>query len=249
MAALQVYIDDSYDKRLFYIAGGIASVDQWMKFSEAWQAMLDMKPAIKCLKANQAFFQSSNDPVAKYRLLKAADIVAEHVSYVVSAQLWLEDYQNEMKGKVKSDLDSPYVACWHALMFGLARYFKAVGVSDYAVDWILDDQSHIGNRFLDWYDQFKTFVPKETLGEKPIMRNDEVFLPLQAADLIAWSIRSWEGHFGRSGQSTTGEIIPLMEEGIKRDVCAKLLTPRGHGVLVERGYLRWMVATFNEIDP
>ena len=62
---------------------------------------------------------------------------------------------------------------------------------DAEIDFIFDEQVGEMNRILSAWEEFKNLapVPNNHLGSVPIFRDEKKFLPLQAADMLAWFIR------------------------------------------------------------
>ena len=61
MAILQVYLDESGPGRqsaAYVVAGFVASVEAWLEFSHAWQAVLGKPPPIKVLKARMGMHET-----------------------------------------------------------------------------------------------------------------------------------------------------------------------------------------------
>lgn len=55
-----------------------------------------------------------------------------------------------------------------------------------------DEQGPAGDFARDWYSRLKQFFPpehREILGRSPTMLDDRDYVALQAADMLAWSIR------------------------------------------------------------
>jgi hypothetical protein len=54
---LQIWLDDSGrgQRPAFVLAGYFSSVDAWIEFSDEWKALLQKRPALRRLKAYEAF--------------------------------------------------------------------------------------------------------------------------------------------------------------------------------------------------
>jgi hypothetical protein len=77
------------------------------------------------------------------------------------------------------------------------------------IDFIFDDQSEKSKIFPIWDAVKNTMRPgvRARIGSDPIFREDHKFMPLQAADLLAWWARKWHRE-GRKG----GTRIPFAWE-------------------------------------
>jgi hypothetical protein len=85
----------------------------------------------------------------------------------------------------------------HGLMAGLVASFSdiqdALAAKAEKVDFVFDIQPGQMEKVLSAWSHFKEVAPpslRTLIGDPPIFRNDMTTLPLQAADLHAWSLRA-----------------------------------------------------------
>lgn len=93
--------------------------------------------------------------------------------------------------------DVPYVLMIHGLMAGLVTAFSeiqdALTAEADKVNFVFDDQPGQMEKVLVAWAHFKEVAPapvRALLSNPPTFRNDMTTLPLQAADLHAWSVRA-----------------------------------------------------------
>jgi methionine-rich copper-binding protein CopC len=71
-------------------------------------------------------------------------------------------------------------------------YEKNIGRFPEKVELDFDEQGEAGLLALEWYRLIAPHFPaeyKEIFGRSPTMLDDEDYMPLQAADMLAWSVR------------------------------------------------------------
>lgn len=70
--------------------------------------------------------------------------------------------------------------------------FQAQGLIDGDVDFVFDEQGKQQGYAMDVWRQIKKILPTElaqVMGRPPISDTDTKFVPLQAADFLAWQVR------------------------------------------------------------
>jgi hypothetical protein len=85
----------------------------------------------------------------------------------------------------------PYDLLFHGSMAHVVGYCLSKGIKE-QVDFVFDEQGSWAARALQAFElsfPMLTEEEKKLIGGPPIHRSDHNFLPLQAADLIAWQTR------------------------------------------------------------
>ena len=196
LMALQAYIDDSMtDDAVLVLAGYIAPVENWLKFSEEWQELLDMQPRWSRFKMSE--IASSPNPERFERAGWFARIIEEHAHAFVAVALELKPLR-----EIVEELDlpntflNPYVTIYRMILDVTAQYQHELGITA-PVDFIFDAHSQ-AKQVRMGFDIMKDHHDDELsarLGRMPRFDDDEEFLPLQAADMLAWHIRKhWIAH-------------------------------------------------------
>jgi hypothetical protein len=195
---LQACVDGSGtgDPRLFVLAGGIATVEQWAAFSTEWQERLNMRPPLE-------YFKQSEMVQSPERLERSGwfeRVLRDHVTALISCVVRTEELVKvvrEIKWPVKvvnaDKLGNPYYFAFHAIMNKLAQYQEQLGISE-PVYFVFDDEGEKKNTLQGW-DRIKLSVTPEVrklMGSTPTYRDDKQFLPLQGADLFAYWVRQME---------------------------------------------------------
>lgn len=197
----QAYIDDSGHRdhaHVMVLAGFVATVRQWKVFSDEWQQMLDMKPGIKYFKMNEAaaargqFLHWSEDRITErvrqaYKIIEATRIPFQ-ASIIIRLDAFYRIFTREYFEK---SAINPYYIAFMELIMNFARHQKNMRIAE-PVEFVFDDQVMEKTKIIEAWDAIKAKAPPEIrdlIGNLPSFRDDEMVLPLQAADLAAWWIR------------------------------------------------------------
>jgi hypothetical protein len=227
---LNAFIDDSASAepgRKLVLAGYVHRATRWMKFSDAWQVLLDEEPSIKYFKMSEAEsrkgqFLGWEDGKVLKKLYRLAGLIERYKPWSIACSVSVDDYEEIFKPIAPYDFRYPYFPCFTAIVIGAARVHLGMGLSD-PVDFVFDDQGEIGEEALLWFEmimesqspEIKSLVPN-----KPIFRNDQQILPLQAADFLAWHLRrSKEPRNMNEKRPIMKKLIPLQhaELDLSRD--------------------------------
>jgi hypothetical protein len=131
----------------------------------------------------------------------------QHATTRIECVFWQEHYDSaiewflsEMRGKmhplefnkIRDLFEDPYFLAFDLIMSDYGNRLAAAK-SDEVVDFIFDDQVGQGVRAVQWWHAMRelglTEAYEKYFPNEPIHRNDKLFLPLQAADMIAWQTR------------------------------------------------------------
>jgi len=95
---IRAYIDDSGGGvgPVFVLAGYIATAEQWAAFSDEWQAILDMKPAVKRFKMSEA--ANWSDQQWKERLPLFYRAIENHVAAGLSLTIPYDEFRRVFRG-------------------------------------------------------------------------------------------------------------------------------------------------------
>lgn len=207
---LQAYVDDSGNTSsnsnpAFFLAGYLAPSATWTVISDEWFRLLSELPKIAYLKASEAEslkcqFCKENWSTTKRdtKIGKFTSLLQEHRSeihgLVVSLQ-W-DDFINEQSklldaGWVEARLIVPYEILFHGILNMTTNYMMKTLKKRERIEFIFDNQNEIGDIALKSYRIVKKMLPQEQtdLIVDPTFRDEQEVLPLQAADLLAWSTR------------------------------------------------------------
>jgi hypothetical protein len=204
---LQGYFDDSgsHGGEGIYVLGGfLAPSVSWPRFSAEWQNVLNKEPTIDYFKMSEAIslrgqFDRWPRPLRDQKVLEFAEVAERWAVARISAMVFKEDFDVHIKGASPwSELDNPYFLLFNQIIVLTVSFIQELGkrtldISEAKVEFVFDEQGRLGRDALGWWDVLKQALePEKTqlLGAPPEFASDKRQSPLQAADLLAWSVRN-----------------------------------------------------------
>jgi hypothetical protein len=216
MASLQAFIDDSTsevgDRRL-YLAGYLNRADRWTLFSEAWREELKAAPSIDYLKMSEANAFAGQfagwSTAARDEKLRGLIRVINHfepMSFEFSVSR--EDYYRDVKPVAPRGIGNPHFVCCLHVIFGIAQYVDREKVK-VPIDFIFDQQTGVSDDLALFLDHMKMNLPRSArkLVARVSFENDKQFLPIQAADMLAWHLRRERDGGGQMGSLTGANLL------------------------------------------
>lgn len=244
--ALQAYFDESYDHQTFALAGVISTVEKWADFSAEWERLLPDWGVLG--KDGRYHFHTSEMaayPERQDRIAAFWHVICDHVQGGFAVSVFPQDLADvtreflQIPGVLESSkgelgpFAEPYGFC---LLHAVSRLINEPMVHGWpvsdtdAIDFIFDDNSH-KKRVTEYWQMFRGLakVPSwQRISNDPMFRSDADFLPLQAADLVAWLIRAGiEPPSGERRPLTVGgsdRALPVMFKHITRDDIVTMLS-------------------------
>jgi hypothetical protein len=215
LVMLQVHVDDSGSSQsdeVFVLGGLIASVDQWLAFTDAWKASLD-RDDLAYFKTTEARMMEGefsrgkgwNRGLIDQKIDELAAVAAEHAQYSIHVTMRWADFNAHVKVATDSsavlgpEWNNPYFICFYTLA---ARFARFLNDSKMNVDreFIFDEQGAVGKRAAEIVAGLQSNpIISQGFGGIPSFRNDKKVRPLQAADLYAWNVHDYVAR---------GEIVP-----------------------------------------
>ena len=202
---LRAFMDESVDDAsgTFVLAGYVADVEAWAKFSAEWEQMLPTQGVL----ADDGGYHFKMNEMAKTeeRMRRVAGfyrIIERHAIHALSCHINIRELERAAK-RVKSlgvtvdwgPFRNEYTAGFRALMYFYHFHRWAgqrVTMND-KIDFYFDDSSNKAKVKKMWqaYSGATDTFKRAPYGREPLFKNDRTFLPLQAADLWAWWVRKW----------------------------------------------------------
>lgn len=187
--ALQAYIDDSVQAgRFLVLAGYVASVEQWLAFSDEWKEALQQARWSK-FKMSEA----KRDPVIAGYFYR---IIETHLDTIFAVGVDIDGLKRAARELgMPIAFENPYSLVYPMMYEFTLNYRHKIGIAE-PVDFIFD--KHGSRREVEQGFRYMTSLAGENgdqHGKPPRFEDDEYFLPLQAADLLAWHVRAqWVRH-------------------------------------------------------
>jgi uncharacterized protein DUF3800 len=198
---LQAGLDDSGKDGIspaFVLAGYIGSADKMMDLADAWDALLAEKPKLDYIKGYEAFglhhqFDGWSVEQRDERLLKFVRLIAEHsgkgIAFVIDQKPFalIKELRDDEGVSFKDPYEFAYASSLSTLLQVLPDFGEDVIDAVFDCNLISRRQAAKAYKriFSDWPDLAQRLFRKE-----PHWENDRQFLPLQAADLIAYCVRA-----------------------------------------------------------
>lgn len=204
LAFLHAYTDDSAsekgDRRLF-MAGYLNRAENWALFSDAWDEQLRAAPSIDYLKMVEA--TNLRDQFARKKgwteqardeKLRGLARVIRHfrpVSFEFSINR--EKFYSVVKPVSPRGLGNPHFTCCLGVVSAVTRYADSQKIK-LPIDFIFDQQDGVAEDIGLLFEEIKKGLPKgarKLISAPPIFMDDKdrQFMPLQAADMLAWHVR------------------------------------------------------------
>ena len=198
LVVFQAFVDESGDADRFVLAGYISPTAKWVQFAAEWEHLLPYG----ILGPNGYHFKMCE--MAKYpermeRVPAFYRLIEKYVDEGFAISLRMNDWKNACarlkivdreSGREMSVEGGPFNSEYYVGFLNLIE-FVSDRVCGAKVDLILDERSEKEKILSSW--EFWSTHPRirESFGSHPRFERDDEFLPLQAADLLAWWMRRW----------------------------------------------------------
>ena len=199
LAFLKAFIDDSASERgerHLFLAGYLNNADNWERFSLAWDEELKTPPAIEYLKMSEAHslreqFWGWSESDRDEKLSGLARVIQHFKPFSFQVSLSRERFNKLVRPVSARGFANPHLTASLVTVAMLSRYAAQEGVK-LPIDFIFDEQDGVSADMVLFFEWMTNQLPKKArklIAGTPIFRNDRDFLPLQAADMLAWHLR------------------------------------------------------------
>lgn len=225
LVPFQVMADDSGcgGQGPLVIAGLIGQAEAWGRFADQWVDCLHQSPRIEYFKMREAagrptgefygFTATQRDDKLKalVKIIDDFEFTALHLTLDLAAHAKAFDLPvaaPKVRGgksvkktqKLLAIATNPYFVTYHTFMSAACFHLWEEEGSRETFDFIVDEHPSLGAPTSAWYPAMLTLMEepqRSIMPSKPIPRNDEEFMPLQAADMIAWLQRNANNDKGK----------------------------------------------------
>jgi hypothetical protein len=204
---LQAFVDESLsveDQKDYVLAGYIQKTSVWMQFSDEWEKILNDSPPLKAFhmheaqsgltggnrRPNNPFFGWTDEQI-RQKILCLSSVINKHAPWSIEVRLSTSQFEKVCLPIVPYDLKNPYIFCYFGLIRKLLEFHDRLGI-DGKIQLFFDKKDDVSREASHLYSFFKSVQPpafQNLLNGTPIFENDEKVLPLQAADMLVWSLR------------------------------------------------------------
>ncbi len=206
LAMLQGYFDDSGSEPksfAFVIAGYILPAEQMSQLADDWLDALHRDPEIKYFKMSEAFagegqfgYMGREFRMAKVRKMLA--VIHKHNPVGICSFMNWEHFKGFSRYLPEQLGKEPYAPLFFQLIDNILHYQKATRIFPQKIQLDFDDQGRDGDVAIEWYGRLWHSEPPYCFSEEhkailegtPRMLNDCQYVPIQAADMLAWVIRN-----------------------------------------------------------
>lgn len=210
---LQVFVDDSGGKGQptpAVLAGLLTTAEEWLSFSEDWNAVLGRAPKIALFKMSEAaglggrFYKlRGHEAERDAKLRELATVVTLHHPTVLRASIDLDAFTQTVTQWTVPPLSEPYFHLFYGMIWRVALQLVSCHHTE-RFEIIFDRQIMYEQKVKLWYPVFCDLVERlakeigpasvwagarRILPVEPVFRTDDEFMPLQCADLFAWLLR------------------------------------------------------------
>lgn len=201
---LKAYIDESGVQgttEYFVLAGFIGQAISWANFSSDWERCLAAEPSIPLLKTSDAarltnaFYGWSAE--ARDRKLSALiDVIKKYPFNSVYAAIHIPSFKLAWECLLPPKLRNSYFIGSYALIAAIGYELIDAQVNE-QIDVIFDNHDIFKNRIREWYPIIRKGWQQEVeprfarlLPPDVQFMDDTKYVPLQAADMLAWILRT-----------------------------------------------------------
>jgi hypothetical protein len=201
----QCFVDDSGGRghsRHFVLAGLIGSSYDWAEFSDEWRACLAEKPSIRRFSMREAAARSGEFNHRRWtvemrddKLRQLARIINRHPRIFTYSCIDLEAHEDTWRKRLKKPMNEPYFHPFHNTIMATCFTLWDAGLRE-RFEIFFDEQVIFGPRAKAWYPIIRAIVQHrepeaaQIMPVEPMFRTDDEFLPIQAADMMAWCTRN-----------------------------------------------------------
>jgi uncharacterized protein DUF3800 len=202
----KAYFDESGgpDTRSFIVGGFLGQSPMWKDFSDEWQRVLNEDPAISLFHMIEWEAAKVNNQITKSEYQRKLDKLVsvirrfEPEPFIVKCDS--SDYAKICKGKTSRYIareDHPYLAASQVLLTHMLYHWKVNNGTYNVIDVFFDEQqqfkkiqNHVREFTKDWmatrFAHLGEHLNQVTWIES---KNKQLYVPLQAADLLVWHYR------------------------------------------------------------
>ncbi len=195
--AIQAFVDESGgigQGTVFVFSAMIASSENWVIFSDAWQSCLDESPSIQYFKMYEAAkrkgeFYGFSETERDNKVRKLCEVIANTGIMEHNCVVKLDDFNATIGTHSASPMASPYFFPFQAIIMGVGYEILEAGGRGEPFEIVFDEHCIFGPPAKAWYSVVRACMDSDLRAITPIeprFDSDSRVLPLQACDLTAW---------------------------------------------------------------
>lgn len=176
--------------------------EEWERFSERWDAALRDDPAIAYFKMSDAFalskeFKGWTAEARDAKVDKLVDVIlGTNIVYSVAVAMINMDFLAKVPQVRGTFLGDPFFFLFSNAIEACLIHQRRNGIHQ-KIEFIFDELNKPAPEIQRMFQQTMYTAPEtikalNLVDSPPTCRNEKIFLPLQAADLIAGQVRSFQ---------------------------------------------------------
>lgn len=236
LVVLQAFIDDSYDAGGAYVlAGYVADTRTWAQFSAEWEAYL---PRFGTLAPDGSYhFKMAEMATSRERHDRVPHfirLIENHRLIGIACGVFFDDLREGVESIVSPahltfdpSPSAAFKLCFQTLQvqFNGNRANHSDHIeSDGEIQFVFDTTAGSAHILQEWNASDPPMGKRHMYRTPPVFRDDRHFLPLQAADFLAWHCRSALKKHGRGAPVTTVDVRTTEGFSLKRPLPLRMLT-------------------------
>jgi len=196
---MQAFIDESFDDDWFVLGGFVSTAERWAEFAKEWEQLL---PRFGTLGPNGYHFKMAEMASIKERRERIPAflrLIEKHTIAGLTCSLRLSDMEKAKarlhpvyKDVALPKYFQPFTLSLYGLLGTLAGNAEMLnGLLELPIDFYFDENSEKTQIISAWgkYLGAEDSSVRLLTHNTPKFEHDHVFLPLQAADALAWMAR------------------------------------------------------------
>jgi hypothetical protein len=220
---LQVVFDETglgqtEPDQAFIFAGFLGSARQWEAFVHAWKPLLEKPPILRAKgfkntlrrKRNNKRMLGFTSVLRECEGLRRVSVTIPNKAYKIAVLDEIPKWQGRLDTEALELLDNPYYFGFYVMMMQvLLPMVQSLG-DKAELEVIYDENIQEAEKVKSGYREFLAQTPEaKQLRREPRSENDDKFMPLLAADLLAWHMRRdfSERQQGREHQDTVWDAL------------------------------------------
>lgn len=236
LMVLQACIDDSgHADGPYYVLGGLmAPAERWAEFSIAWNKELKADIPLEYFHAVEANGRRDQFDIAKgwsrdlrdAKVSKLCGLVTEFAACRIHVSMDVSAFREIIVSRIGHwgtfNSQRPYWILFHKLVLGVIALQCRGDGTPQPIDFIFDEQGAIGDEaasaMRSILQNLKSQTlpngvkPKDFIKSSPAFKDDKEFLPIQAADLYAWSVSRYFFEYHKTGFDVPPPTFAMLQK-------------------------------------
>jgi hypothetical protein len=196
VAPLKAFIDDSGsggDSPWFVLAGYIGTAAAWDSFDKPWRKVLDGPPKLEYFKHSEVYGSDTQwGPFTleqrNQRIDDLIKVIGKHARRAIYVRLKQKDYDEVIKPYIPPMWQNAYYFLFIGFLSSATGMEKWAGNSR-MIEFFFDSNQQVEKPSKKLYGQVCGLPQFAGMVEDIHYKDEKLFWPLQAADLLAWQVR------------------------------------------------------------